>query len=330
MEFTAYDKASDIIAKLVDNDENAEIFFNMSTDYIKKYNKSNLISVNYIDGIINNNITISGGFDLILNMLDNEIITSGNYKPISIIVTTVLLVNKKLFTNLQTKLNNESNEALKKNIQEEIDNLDYKNIELFPRDCHSVFIICDKDNKKIYFYDPNGERPHKVWYYINNNIYKGCQELKQLISEYSKLYDDIIVPIDSGIQSIPKGYNENNSIIDINDYRPNTKYIDCGWCMFYNLFAIEYIIQYLSNEDITENLTETMQNLYITETTEHINKKSTIYNIYNQLITCDIAYSIFPLYCKESLANDGTAHKYKENTIEKYSYEIAQEFIKKI
>ena len=100
--------------------------------------------------------------------------------------------------------------------------------------------------------------------------------------------------------------------------------------MFYNLFAIEYIIQYLKNEDITENLTETMQNLYITETTEHINKKSTIYNIYNQLINYDIAYYIFPLYCKESLANDGTAHKYEENTIEKYSYIIAQEFLNKI
>ena len=304
-EFKAYGNASDIIAALVDNDTNADIFFKIADDYINKNNKNNLISVHYIDGIIKDNITISGGFDSILNMFDSEINTSDNYKPISIIVTTVLIVLKNTLTDLQTKLKNELNEDLKKTIQEEIDNLDYNDTTLFPHACHSVFLICDKNNKKIYLYDPNGERPHKVWYFINNNIYKGCQELKQLISEYSKLYDDIIVPIDNGIQSLPRGYDEDNSIIDIDEYRPKTQYIDCGWCMFYNLFAIEYIIIHLNNSNILE--------------------------LYNQLTTInDTLYSIFPLYCKESLANDGTAHDYEENTIEKYSYRIAQDFLKKI
>lgn len=278
-EFEGYQKNKYLISELVNNDINSLEFFDMMNDYLKKKHFSNLISVHYCD---NKEFNTPSGFDHIIKKIDYEVRSHNKYRPISIIVTTILVV-------LKDHLNNE-------NI----------NKKLFSLECHSVFLICDKHNNNIYFYDPNGEVPDKSWYFIDNKIYKGCQEIKKLITFYSKTYTNVIVPNKPGIQAIPKGYIKDNIIKLINDYRPNTKYIDCGWCMFYNLFAIEYII---------DNL-----------------KENTLDDIYYNLTTVKGGmYNIFPPYCKESKAINGTAHYSKEPlTIEKYSYQVAKIFSDKV
>ena len=301
MEFKAYGEQQEIIQKLVDNDENATIFFEIGDDYAKESNED--ISVKYIDGDILDGLTVKGGIDKILDLLNTDTEENLEEKNIKIYVTTVLIVVTTKLNKLKKQLEEEPDNE---NLKEEIDNLDYYNKNLFPRECHSVFLICDKQNNTIYLYDPNGETRNKAWYYINNEIYKGCSEVKKLIESKAILFNNIIVPETQGIQTLPKGHNENNIIETILDYRPDTQYIDCGWCMFYNLFAMEYII-------------------------DNIGKKS-LKNIYDELTKESSGmYTIFPMYCKESLAIEGTAHYYYEpNSIEKYSYELAIKFSDKL
>ena len=76
--------------------------------------------------------------------------------------------------------------------------------------------------------------------------------------------------------------------------------------MFYNLFAIEYIIDNIGGK--------LLKNIY-----DELTKESSG------------MYTIFPMYCKESLAIEGSAHYYYQpNSIEKYSYELSLKFSNKL
>jgi len=307
-EFNAYGSNKNIISKLVDNEEKAKQFFDLSNDFIKDFGLYDKINVKYVDGLFENGITIKGGFDDVVSNIDNELVNGTN---ITIIATTILLVIKSSeYLELDKKLRNNPNND---NIKQKINDI---NTNSFTKETHSVILICDKNNKNIYFYDPNGETSHKVWYYINDKIFMGCNEIKELIDSTSKLSNEIFVPEMVGIQSLPKGYSENNLIKYIYDYRPQTPYIDCGWCMFYNLFAIEYIISSLYIEQETFNIS---------------NISNIIKDAYYKLVNHDYMYDIFPKYSKLSTAYEGIAHETDQPlTIEKYSYIISKRFSKKL
>ena len=77
-EFNAYGSNKNIISKLVDNDENAEQFFDLSNDFINELDLSDKINVKYIDGLLKNGNTIKGGFDYVLSNIDNELVKDKN------------------------------------------------------------------------------------------------------------------------------------------------------------------------------------------------------------------------------------------------------------
>ena len=72
-----------------------------------------------------------------------------------------------------------------------------------------------------------------------------------------------------------------------------------GYCMFYNMYAIKYIIENIENFTIKE--------------------------LFNNLTDPKKYYNVFPYNCSEKDANNGSAQDSELETIEKFSFYIINE-----
>lgn len=264
VEFTAYEENANLMSELVDKDYYVEEFFSLAN-----YLFGDSIGVRYIDGEYDNQRQlVSGGIDKILlnpGFIDEEIL---------VIPTNIKLIDQKT--------NEES--------------------------CHSVIII--KDNNKLYLFDPNGyynngARDLNDWLYcIGDKIFNNTTEFYNHFNKSLKKQGFEINTSrrsnggHKGIQVIPK-YIGNKKLVTF-ESQEGTRYIGMGgYCMFYNMYAIKYIIENIEN--------------------------FTIEDLFNNLTDPEKYYNVFPYNCSEKDANNGTAQDSELETIEKFSFYIINE-----
>lgn len=264
-EFRAYGVYSDLMERLVDKDENVEEFYSLATDHILKTYPGQPQKVR----VFYQDGDYDGERKLIKGGIDYVLGKGNPNEGIEIIITNIRLIHQ--------------------------DNKDISS--------HSIFVI--KDKKVTYFFDPNGYYSSES----NNWLYNVDGVTFSNTTNFKKQYK-LVTPKSSkkkpipGIQYIPIHIDTQKMVED--DDADKTQYIGGGgYCMFYNLFAVIYII-------------------------DKIYEGNSLENIYNSISYPERFLNVFPPSGSIKNNLNGTTHTLDDLTIEKFSYQKIVELHEKL
>jgi hypothetical protein len=132
--------------------------------------------------------------------------------------------------------------------------------------------------------------PASQLYFVENKFYKSTIEFQNYFNNKYNNYE-LIISFDKGIQQIPINFNYEYVTAEDCNY---THYIGGGgYCMFYSLFAIIYIINQTKRKRI----------------------KGGVKGLYQSLTTPGQMYEIFPKYAANNKSHNGSAHNKNQHLV---------------